>query len=318
MYIIGIDGGGTKTIAILGNEKGNILGKKEIGPSNYQVIGRENLKKLIIGLIDNLIKDSHIKKSEISKISLGLAGAGRENEKREIQTILKNAGFDSIVENDAVIALIGALGGKPGVVVIAGTGSIALGKNENNEIVRAGGWGYILGDEGSGFYIGKNALIYALKEYDGRGKKTILTEMIKQNLKISDTEEIVPMVYSGKLTRAGIADLAKLVFKAAKKGDKIASVILNKAGQELGLLAYAVIKRLKFETKDIDIALIGGIFKQKEFLLEPIKSVIPYNINFKEPRFPPVVGAFLMGLEKIDEDILGRLDSEVVKYKLWV
>lgn len=317
MYVIGVDGGGTKTTAILGSKKGELLAKREAGPSNYQVIGRENFKKLIISLIDNLIKDSHIKKSEISKISLGLAGVGRENEKREVRIILKNAGFDSIVENDAVIALVGALGGKLGVVIIAGTGSIALGKNENNEIARAGGWGYILGDEGSGFYIGKNALIYALKEYDRRGEKTILTEMIKQNLKISNTEEVVPMVYSGKLTRAGISDLAKLVFKAAKRGDKIANIILSKAGKELGLLAYAVIKRLKFKNKNIDIGLVGGIFKEKEYLLEPIKSVIPYNINFKEPRFPPVVGALLMGLETINEDILGRLDSDVVKYKLW-
>ncbi|MDO9575766.1 MAG: BadF/BadG/BcrA/BcrD ATPase family protein [bacterium] len=317
MYVIGVDGGGTKTKAILANDRGEVLGEKEIGQSNYQIIGRENFKKTIIGLINDLIKDSRIEKGKISKVSLGLAGVGRENEKKDVQNILRDAGFYSIVENDAVIALIGALGGKSGVVIIAGTGSIALGKNESNEIARAGGWGYILGDEGSGFYIGKNALIYALKEYDGRGKKTILTEMIKQNLKISNTEEVIPMVYSGKLTRAGIADLAKLVFKAARTGDKIANVILDKAGNELGLLAYAVIKRLKFKSKEVDIGLVGGIFKEKEYLLEPIKSVIPYNINFKEPRFSPVVGALLMGLETINEDILGRLDFEVVKYKLW-
>jgi N-acetylglucosamine kinase-like BadF-type ATPase len=242
---------------------------------------------------------------------------GRENEKKEVHGILKDNDFNNIVENDAVIALIGALGGKPGVVIISGTGSIALGKNEKGEIARAGGWGYILGDEGSGFYIGKNALIYALKEYDGRGEKTILTKMIKDNLRISNIEEVVPMSYSGKFTRTDVSNLAKLVFEASRKGDKIANVILNKAGKELGWLAYAVIKKLKFESKNIDIGLVGGVFKDKEYLLDAIRSVVPYNISFREPRFPPVVGALLMGLESIDEETLKRLNHEVTKYKLW-
>ncbi len=318
MYIIGIDGGGTKTKAILANERGEVLGEKEIGQSNYQIIGRENFRKLIIGLIDDLIKGSRIEKGKISKVSLGLAGVGREGEKKDVHSILKDVGFDSIVENDAVIALVGALGGKPGVVIISGTGSIALGKNEKNQIARAGGWGYILGDEGSGFYIGKNALIYALKEYDGRGEKTILTEMIRNYLKISNVEEVVPMIYSGTLTMADVSNLAKLVFEAGRKKDRIANIILTEAGKELGLLAYAVIKRLKFKGKNIDIGLIGGIFKEKEYLLKSIRSVIPYNINFKEPRFPPVVGALLMGLKNINEEILKRLDYDVVEYKLWV
>jgi N-acetylglucosamine kinase-like BadF-type ATPase len=317
MYIIAIDGGGTKTIAILANEKGEVLGKRKTGLSNYQIIGKENFKKLIVGLVDDFIKCYHIKKSDVSKISLGLAGAGRENEKKEIIEILERIGFDSIVENDAVIALIGALGGKPGVVIISGTGSIAVGKNEKNEIARAGGWGYILGDEGSGFYIGKNALIYALKEYDGRGEKTILTELIKERLKISNIEKVIPMVYSGELTRVDISDMARFVFEASEKKDKIANIILNNAGRELGLLAYAVIKKLKFKSEAIDIGLVGGIFKQKEYLLKSIKSAIPYNVNFKPPRFPPVIGAFLMGLEKIDEEVLKTLDYEVIRYKLW-
>lgn len=311
MYIIGVDGGGTKTTAILANREGQIVAKKEVGPSNYQVAGKKKFKRLVLDIIDNLTGSSHIKKSEISKISLGLAGVGRENEKKEVHGILRDIGFDSIVENDAVIALMGALGGKPGVVIIAGTGSIALGKNDKDEIARAGGWGYILGDEGSGFYIGKNALIYALKEYDGRGEKTILTEMINKKLKISNIEEVVPLIYSGKLTKTEVAGLAKLVFEASRKKDKIANIILNEAGKELGLLAYAVIRKLEFKSKSIDMSLIGGIFKEKEHLLEPMRAVIPYNINFIEPRFPPVVGAFLMGLEKIDEEVLKTLDYEV-------
>jgi len=314
-YIIGIDGGGTKTLGILINEKADLLAKAELGPSNYHVLGKTKLKELIGELVAELIEQSKIA-PEVDAICVGLAGAGREKERNEVTKLVKElkCAKEVLAEHDASIALAGALGGKPGIMIIAGTGSIAFGRNADGKTARAGGWGYLLGDEGSGFYIGQKALIAALKEWDGRGEKTKLTEMITTEYGVSNIEGIIEKVYSEKLKSKGIGKIAPLVFKAAKEGDKIARTIVENAGRELGTLANAVMRTLNL-TENVEIALVGSIFKQKEFLLGSLRNAIPpeANVTFCEPRFPPVIGAVLLALKKIgvktDEKLLAKLET---------
>jgi N-acetylglucosamine kinase-like BadF-type ATPase len=314
-YIIGIDGGGTKTLGILVNENANLLAKAELGPSNYHVLGKLKLKELIGSLVDKLIKQSKIA-PEVDAICVGLAGAGRENERNEVTKLVKelNCAKQILAEHDASIALAGALGGNPGIMIIAGTGSIAFGRNADGKTARAGGWGYLLGDEGSGFYIGQKALIAALKEWDGRGEKTKLTDIIINEYGVSNIEGIIEKVYSEKLKSKGIGKIAPLVFKAAKNGDRVAKGIVEEAGRELGTLASAVMEALGL-TKNVEIALVGSIFKQKELLLDSLRDAVPSeaNVTFCAPRFPPVIGAALLALKKIgvktDEFFLAKLEA---------
>ena len=314
-YVIGIDGGGTKTLGILINENVDLLAKAETGPSNYQILGKVKLKERIGNLVAKLMKESKIN-HKVDAICLGLAGAGRKKERNEITRLVSelNCAKQILVEHDAAIALAGALGGNPGIIIIAGTGSIAFGRNANGKTARAGGWGYLLGDEGSGFYIGQKAIIAALKEYDGRGEKTKLTEMIMNEYKVSNIEGIIEKVYSEKLKSKGIAEIAPLVFEAAHDGDKIAEAIVKDAGRELGTLAAAVMEALNL-TENVEIALIGSIFREKGLLLSYLRNAIPtkVNVTFCEPRFSPVIGAALVALEKIgvktDPKLLARLEN---------
>ena len=314
-YVIGIDGGGTKTLGILINENTDLLAKAELGPSNYQILGKAKLKEQTGDFVARLIKKSNIN-YKVDAICVGLAGAGREKERNEVTKLVKelNCAKEVLAEHDASIALAGALGGNPGIIIIAGTGSIAFGRNADGKTARAGGWGYLLGDEGSGFYIGQKALIAALKEYDGRGEKTKLTDMIMNEYVVSNIEGIIEKVYSDKLKSKGIAKIAPLVFKAAKDGDKVAEGIVEEAGRELGTLATAVMRALNL-TENVEIALVGSIFKQKELLLGSLRNAIPAkaNVAFCDPRFPPVIGATLLALRKIgvkiDEIFLSKLEA---------
>lgn len=182
-YIVGVDGGGTKTTAVVTDATGAVIGLGRGGAGNYQTIGLDNATDAIASAIGGAIQEAAstggIAPADLDNeliVVLGLAGADRPRDKANLQKALM-AKLPAkprylVIENDARIALAGATGGKPGVVLIAGTGSIALGIDEQGQTIRCGGWGPILGDEGSGYAMGKAALIAVMRDYDGRGPST--------------------------------------------------------------------------------------------------------------------------------------------------
>jgi N-acetylglucosamine kinase-like BadF-type ATPase len=315
-YVIGADGGGTKTEIILAETTGNIIGRIVGGTSNYQVIGGEKLKAELAKLINELLQKNNVSSKNIVSLFFGLAGAGRKSDQIAIKHLFDETDFINKIEvdNDAIIALVGALGSKPGIILIAGTGSICFGKNKKGVIARSGGWGYLLGDEGSGYDIAKQAIIAALKQHDGRGENTALTEILKTKLNLTSIDEIIPLIYQNKLDRAAIANLAPLVFENARQGDSSAQNIIKKTGTDLGELARAVAVRLGFENDKIKLALIGSIFNQKDMLVNEIAKAlydISWDVEVIDPLFSPAIGAVISAMEKggifVDDKILANL-----------
>jgi len=307
-YVVGVDGGGTKTEYVLLDLSGNIIGRTRGENTNIQIIGAEKLKERLTAGFDTLLHSSNVSIDKVAQLFLGLAGAGRVAEQDQIRTLFDGTPFAGkiTVDSDAMVALAGAFGTAPGIIIISGTGAICFGKGVDGKIARSGGWGYLLGDEGSGYYIGRAAIIAALKDLDGRGDKTKLRKELEQHFKLSSIDKIIPLVYQNKIDRVAIANLAPIVFEMAEQGDAIAADIIRKTGQELGILARAVAQQLNFENDEVKVALVGSVFKQKELLINEISKElfeISWNIEISDPMFAPQFGAALMALRKIGVEI---------------
>lgn len=307
-YVIGVDGGGTKTEYVILDYSGNIIGRTKGESTNYQVIGGRKVKEELLRGFTKLMNDTNVSSNKIDHIFLGLAGAGRESDRKEITALFSDTEFAKkiTVDSDATAALAGAFGTDPGIIIISGTGAICFGKNSEGKIVRSGGWGYLLGDEGSGYFIGREAIIAVLKDLDGRGEKTKLRNRLEKHFNLNSIDQIIPQIYQNKIDRVAIADLAPIVFEQAHQGDAIAEEIIRRAGKELGILAKAVAQRLNFENDEIKVALIGSIFKQKEMLVNDISKElyeISWNIEIADPMFAPQYGAALLALQKAGIEI---------------
>jgi N-acetylglucosamine kinase-like BadF-type ATPase len=315
-YVIGVDGGGTKTEFVLLDYSGNVIGRAKGDSTNYQVVGDKKLREELLKGFNTLISITNVASNKVEHIFLGLAGAGRERDRKEIIDLFSDSEFDKkvAVDSDAMVALAGAFGTGIGIIIIAGTGAICFGKNSEGKIVRSGGWGFLLGDEGSGYFIGREAIISALKDMDGRGEKTKLRSRIEKHFNLDSIDQIIPQIYQNQIDRVAIADLALVVFEQANQGDAVAEEIIRRTGKELGILAKAVAQHLNFESDEIKVALIGSIFKQKEMLINEISKElyeISWNVEISDPMFEPQYGAALMALQKsgikIDEILLKNL-----------
>lgn len=300
-YVVGVDGGGTKTAGLLVDLKGHVLAQGSVGPTNYQVVGSSGITKEIPRLVHGLFASAHVPEEELASIALGFAGVGRPGEPERVAAIVEDLHLARkvVVDHDAMIALVGALGDQPGLIVIAGTGSIALGRNALGQRARCGGWGYLLGDEGSGFFVARQALMAVLKAFDGRAGKTLLTERLLGELGLQTVEEIIPRVYHRGMSHDEMATLAPLVFDGARQGDAVAQGILDRAGRELGLMAAAVISKLGMEGGNVTIGLVGSLFRDKHLLLEPMEAVLSQVVQpeFIKPRLGPVQGAAILALK---------------------
>ena len=201
-YLIGMDGGGTKTKCILTDINLKPIYETNGGPSNFLVIGTEKVSETILNMISDIATSQNISSTEIESIVLGTTGGGRRSDAEILESqIIKDASQKSIainkfrIESDARIALEGAFSGKAGSILIAGTGSIMFGKDERGEIHRVGGFGRFIGDEGSGYRIGRIGLNAVARFFDGRAKQTKIADLLAQEFSISSSEELITEVY---------------------------------------------------------------------------------------------------------------------------
>ncbi len=308
-YVIGIDGGGANTEAILSNLDGMVLAKVKVGPSNLNKVGKERAVREISRAI--VLVTKNFKKEKVVFTYIGLAGGLQRDKKikREIERSLKTLPkikfiFNQKVkiEGDERAAFRVGTNKKEGVLLISGAGSLAYGWRKGKEEVNLG-WDYLLGDEGSGFWLGQKALQAVCRFLDGRGPNTLLTNLIFKNLKIKEEGELIQKIYKQKAIE-NIISLSPLVDKAAKKGDKLAKNLLIKAGQELALAGNQVIKKLNFEKVEFPIVLAGGTFNSKivlETVKKEIKKIAP-RVEFIRPKKKPVFGAVKLAIEEIKNE----------------
>jgi N-acetylglucosamine kinase-like BadF-type ATPase len=299
-YFIGMDGGGTKTACVLVDSNLKALHKCAGGASNFLIIGTDTVSRHLSNLINECLSSAKIKASEISGIVLGTTGAGRRNDAEKMENgfieFAKASGLGNLsfrVESDARVALEGAFAGKPGSILIAGTGSIMFGKDEKGEIRRVGGFGRFIGDEGSGYSIGRKGLKELAKSYDGRGAQTLLSKLASEKFNLTSPESIINAVYKNNFD---IASIAPLVIEAAEKNDDdVCLNILNEECMEL-LLHIAAMKK-NINTDVLNISLIGGIVSSDNFFSRMFKKRVSENFPFakiKLPEFPPEIGAAIM------------------------
>ena len=301
---LGIDGGGTRTSAALMNEAGEVQCEGEAGPSNPLRVGVETAVANINKAVEAACDRGSVIASDISAGVLGLAGVRRRDLRERVRdSFSKRLNIkNTTVVTDAEIALYGTTMGKPGLVVIAGTGSICLGRNANGETAISGGWGPLAGDEGGGVGIAQAALHTVAKASDGRGRQTSLSARAAEYFRASGPENLIVAIYSPQVDNSRIAGFAKLVVETALEGDKAAIEILRDAGRELGLAACAVIGKLSLDNEKIPIGCVGSVFKAGELLTAPMLEVIHRSASeafLTEPMMQPSHAAAAMARSSV-------------------
>jgi N-acetylglucosamine kinase-like BadF-type ATPase len=274
MHVLGIDVGGTKTICLLADEDGQIVASAREEGANLQGAGELALEKVLHTVMENTIAGRDIKPSAIC---LGIAGVDRSADEAVVYGIMKRIGYGAriLVVNDALIALQAGVGDEPGIVIVSGTGSIAYGRNARGDASRAGGWGYVLGDEGSGYWIGRLALRAVVRHADGRGRPTVLTAKLLGHFRAERAAELIHKIYHEEVGPRAIAALAKYVQQARDEGDVVATAILTQAGDELLTAATAVMARLDLKNAAFTFVLSGGIFHAVPWLCDQLTLLLP-------------------------------------------
>jgi len=260
MNVLGIDAGGTKTVCLLADERGHVLAESHAGGANLQASGELEVEKVLHRVMEDTLGQHDIRPDAIC---LGIAGVDRPHDSASVQGIMRRIGFKSrvVVVNDALVALVAGAGEQAGVVIVAGTGSIAYGVDASRRACRAGGWGYLLGDEGGGFWIGRAALSAVVRQFDGRGPVTRLTDLVLAHMHLATPSELIHAIYDRGLQRPMVAGLADVVQQAMLDGDAVASHILARAGEELVTAASSVVTRLGMRGDVFPTILAGGIFR---------------------------------------------------------
>lgn len=306
--VIGIDGGGSKTVCVLMDDTGTVLGRGEGGAANYHSVGMEAALLSIQSAIAQSIPSTT--QVTITGICLGLAGVDRPADLKVAQGLLqqllnshlpiiwKLSPNNILICNDALIALVGGLGHPVGIVAIAGTGSIIFGRNSQGQTKRVGGWGYLLGDEGGAYYLAIQGMQAALKAYDGRLQSTSLQDKFIQHLQLKSIEDLITVIYQHWGVKE-IAKLASIVDQAASEGDLVANNIINHAAEELATATQVVIDSIFNNTEVIEVVTAGSVWQGKSQLREKYVSLIKERsplVQVQMPLHEPAYGAALLAL----------------------
>jgi len=303
MHVLGIDAGGTKTVCLLADEQGAVLAEARGPGANLHSSGELAVEKVLHEVMEEAVGDRTIDGRAIvpAAICLGIAGVDREDEARIVRAIMRRIGYKSrvLVVNDALIALVAGARDAPGIVIIAGTGSIAYGRNAAGEAARAGGWGHMIGDEGSGYWIGREALAAVMRAADGRGPDTGLAAEILAHFNVDEVSRLPRIVYDRDLPRVAVAALGPIVQRMGGQGDAVATRILERATSELVLAAQSVATRLEMRGDEFTFYLAGGAFRVVPWLA----SELPARLAEVAPRCQvqvldeePAVGAVWLAL----------------------
>lgn len=298
MHVLGIDAGGTKTTAFLADSGGRIIADGRAGGANLQTEGELQVEKVLHDVIEQVTRGRNLTPAAVC---LGMAGVDREADGRTIREIMLRLGYRSntLIVNDALIALVAGAGASPGLVVISGTGSIAFGVSHRGLAARAGGWGPTLGDEGSGYWIGRRALEAVTRDADGRGPRTELTQLVLDHFQLPRPQSLVSEIYHQPQGRRAIAALAPLVDGARADGDLVAAEIMIEAGDELARAAASVISRLEMRGEQFPILLSGGMLKGSEWLAAELERRMAEVAPRSEVRLlmhEPALGAVRLAL----------------------
>jgi len=300
LHVLGLDAGGTKTVCLLADEHGNVVAEARRGGANLQAAGELEVEKVLHGVMEDAIGERPIVPAAIC---LGIAGVDRPADSAIVRGIMKRIGHQArvLIVNDALVALEAGAPGQPGVVVISGTGSISYGRNAAGEAARSGGWGYVLGDEGSGYWIGRAALRAVLRESDRRGPRTALSALLLKHFGVTQAQGLIHEVYNANLKPAAIGALAQSVQAAFSEGDDVALGILRGAANELEAGALSVARRLDLIGQPFAFILAGGIFRAVPWVQQELERRLPLAAPLSRVQRldrEPATGAVALALQE--------------------
>jgi N-acetylglucosamine kinase-like BadF-type ATPase len=299
LHVLGIDAGGTKTVCLLADDQGQVIAESRRGGANLQAVGELEVEKVLHEVMEEAIGDRAIVPAAIC---LGIAGVDRPDDSAVVDGIMRRIGYKArvVVVNDALVALEAGAPGQAGVVVISGTGSISYGRDGRGQAARSGGWGYVLGDEGSGYWIGRAALRAVLREADRRGPATLLSGMLLKHFGVPQAQGLIHEVYNANLKPAAIGALAQCVQAAFSQGDQVAIGILRGAADELEASALSVARRLELIGESFVFILAGGIFRAVPWLEQELERRLPLSAPRTRVRLldrEPATGAVAIALQ---------------------
>jgi len=307
--VAGVDGGGTATRAVVIDYEQRVIAEGRAGPSNPLRVGVASAASAVREAIDKACAEASIRRGDLLAAAVGLAGVRRQ----DIRNHMREKLSESLKEikaiellTDGEIALYGATGGAPGLVVIAGTGSICCGRNSQGKRFCAGGWGPIVGDEGGGSWIARKALQAVAKATDGRGPKTALASAALSYFKLTAPDDLSTAIYAPTMTNDRLAGFGKHVMRVAEAGDETSLEILRMAGQQLGIAAVAVIKKLQMEKEGFPVAYVGGVYGAGELVLQPMREEIKRAARkayLAKPLFSPAVAAGMIARTLLSGDL---------------
>ena len=289
MIVLGIDAGGTKTVCQVADGKGNVLAESRGPGANLVSLGEQRVEAALRAVIDPALAD---RPDRIDAVCLGMAGVDQAREADTVRGVLSRIGHfgQTLVVSDSLIALEAGAPDSPGVVVASGTGSIAYGRDASGRAARAGGWGYVLADEGSGFWLGKEAIRAVLRAADRRGPVTSMTGPVLRHFGVGRPQDIGREVYRDGLRPAALAEIAPIVEAAAAAGDQVAVDILDAAASELTRLAVSVAEQLDLPQGPVVLA--GGTFRAAPRLTVAVLAALAERLPDAERRVLDVEPAY--------------------------
>jgi N-acetylglucosamine kinase-like BadF-type ATPase len=297
-YYLGVDGGQSSTTALIADDSGSVIGRGRGGPCNH-VAGseaEEKFTRVIGGCLREACAQARLDDQSVRFAAACLGFSGGPEDKRHLsEAVVRSERYH--VTHDAEIALTGATAGEPGIIVISGTGSMAFGRDANGRSARAGGWGYIFGDEGGAFDIVRQALRAGLRSEEGWGPATSLTLRLREVAAVPNMNAVLHAFYAPGYPRSKVAALAPLVNEEAERGDAVAVSLLEEAGLRLAELVAGVHRQLFQAHETVAVAGIGGTFASKTLRASLDRALgRELSCRLSEPLMNPAAGALLQAL----------------------
>jgi glucosamine kinase len=316
MFVSGVDGGATKTVAVVGRLDGTLMASARAPPSNYHNVGVGKAARSIRTSVLLACTHAHASASNLEPVVMGLAGMDSPRDFRAGERVadLTEIGKRRIVVHDSVIAIYAATLGRPGIVINAGTGSFAAGIGLDGKPIRASGWGNIIDDEGSAYDIGRRAMRAALRALDGTERKTTIAKLLVRKFRLHTLEDIVYEVHNKPMSTREISSISKLVAQAAVNGDQVARSIFAYEARVMASFVSAIARRLEMTKTRPDIYCTGGVFKAGPVLLNPFRRELRKEVPrfvLRHPRFEPVIGAFILALKEHGVAVRGMTSTNL-------
>lgn len=298
-FYIGIDGGGTRSRLVAVDENMKVLGRAEDGSTNLAAETYKNVSASIKALVESFCAGAGLSLQNCRGICLGSAGASAGDNAKLLERIFRDIGYSGNVKiyNDGEMLLLAETKGEPGGILISGTGSIGYAVNKAGVLFRIGGWGHLIDDGGSGYRIGMDAIKAAMMDFDGRGEKTVLSNMVADFFGLDSLGKLSGYIYGKDFAKAKVAEVALLVRDAASRGDNVAIAIENQAAQDLITVARAMIKRAGLDAHKM--VLSGSVILRNEYIRKIFESEIRKsfpNMQIVEVSDSPEMGAAYLAM----------------------